>query len=399
MNEADRFKIQSLLADGFTFKAIARAVGKDPTTISKEVKKHTVVKSQSQVQHYDNLGNPIIKFCPLLSKAPFVCNGCPKKNFKCGFTKQFYYANKAHQEYRQLLTDAREGTPLNQESFYEIDKALTKGIHNGQHLYHIIQSQKLSISKSSVYRHVEKGYYSFQAIDLPRKVKFKRRLARKEPSIPKAAKINRSYADFIHFLDQRQIDAWWELDTVIGRIGGKVLVTLNYTRYNFMFAMLINEKSALEVEQAFFKLKLKFNHAGLQFSDYFPVILTDNGGEFAYTDKLMRDIHEGSYSELFFCDPNRADQKARIEKNHTLLRGILPKGSSFDELTQADVDIIFSHINNVKRKLYHGKSAFELFEFHFGKEVPSILNIQKIPAEEVIQNHKLVQFIQQFKNH
>lgn len=63
MNQEDRFKIQSLLADGFTFKAIARAVGKDHTTISKEVKKHTVVKSQLQVQHYDTLGNPIIKFC------------------------------------------------------------------------------------------------------------------------------------------------------------------------------------------------------------------------------------------------------------------------------------------------------------------------------------------------
>lgn len=54
--------------------------------------------------------------------------------------------------------------------------------------------------------------------------------------------------------------------------------------------------------------------------------------------------------KLFFCEPNRSDQKARIEKNHTLIRDILPKGSSFDDLTREDINRICSHISYQQRK-------------------------------------------------
>ena len=46
---------------------------------------------------------------------------------------------------------------------------------------------------------------------------------------------------------------------------------------------------------------------------------------------------------LFFCDPMQSCQKAQIEKNHTLFRDIVPKGSSFDHFTQDTVNLIFSH--------------------------------------------------------
>ncbi|MCQ8264294.1 hypothetical protein NF417_12955, partial [Streptococcus suis] len=42
-------------------------------------------------------------------------------------------------------------------------------------------------------------------------------------------------------------------------------------------------------------------------------------------------------------------RKRRIEKNHTLIRDILPKGSSFDNLTQEDINLVCSHVNSVKR--------------------------------------------------
>ena len=44
---------------------------------------------------------------------------------------------------------------------------------------------------------------------------------------------------------------------------------------------------------------------------------------------------------LFFCDPMQSCQKAQIEKNHTLFRDIVPKGSSFDHFTQDTVNLIF----------------------------------------------------------
>ena len=85
-------------------------------------------------------------------------------------------------------------------------------------------------------------------------------------------------------------------------------------------------------------------------------------------------------SKLFFCDPNRSDQKGRIEKNHTLIRDILPKGTSFDNLTQEDINLVCSHVNSVKRVALNGKSAYELFAFTYGEEIPKLLGISKIPA-------------------
>ena len=156
----DRIEIQDCLYHGMTFKAIAQRIGKDQTTVSKEVKKHLEV-SADDVKRTDIYGEPIVpEVCPALIKAPFVCNPCKKKHVRCKYRKQFYHAKKAHREYEALLSEAREGIPLTKESFYEIDRILSEGVKRGQHLYHIIQSKNLGVSKSTIYRHLQRGYLS-----------------------------------------------------------------------------------------------------------------------------------------------------------------------------------------------------------------------------------------------
>lgn len=73
-----------------------------------------------------------------------------------------------------------------------------------------------------------------------------------------------------------------------------------------------------------------------------------------------------------------------------MLRDILPKGSSFDHLTQKDVNLVFSHVNAVKRKEYNGKSAYDLFCFSYSQKLAEVLGISYVPAEEVIQSPKLL---------
>ncbi len=67
----DRIEIQQCLNAGATFKSIAKRIGKDPTTVSKEVKLHAVT-------HKNRFTNTD-EFCPNLSSPPYVCNGCPRK--------------------------------------------------------------------------------------------------------------------------------------------------------------------------------------------------------------------------------------------------------------------------------------------------------------------------------
>ena len=376
---SDRNDIQLGLERGETFKAIGHLILKDPTTVSKEVKRNR--------QARDSTSNNLP--CPLLDKAPFVCNGCPKRRQNCGYQKIFYLAKQAQKQYEQTLVEAREGTPLNSQTFWDMDKIISEGVKKGQHIYHILKTHNLDVSSSTVYRHIRKGYLSIAPIDLARAVKFKERRKSNLPSIPKEAKKGRSYEDFQNYLSLNQLNYWLEMDTVMGRMGGKVLLTFNLSFCNFIFARLLDNKTALEVTKHLYDIKNTLYQADKDFFQLFPVILTDNGGEFARVDDIEMDVR--GESKLFFCDPNRSDQKGRIEKNHTLIRDILPKGTSFDNLTQEDINLICSHVNSVKRAALNGKSAYELFTFTYGEEISKLLGISKIPAEDVCQSSKLLQ--------
>ena len=376
---SDRNDIQLGLERGETFKAIGQSILKDPTTVSKEVKRNRQIRKST----CDNLP------CPLLNKATFVCNGCPKRRQNCGYKKIFYLAKQAQKQYEQTLVEAREGTPLNSQTFWDIDKVISDGVKKGQHIYHILKTHNLDVSSSTVYRHIRKGYLSIAPIDLARAVKFKNRRKNNLPSIPKEAKKGRSYEDFQNYLSLNQLNYWLEMDTVMGRMGGKVLLTFNLSFCNFIFARLLGNKTALEVTKHLYDIKNTLHQADKDFFHLFPVILTDNGGEFARVDDIEMDVR--GESKLFFCDPNRSDQKGRIEKNHTLIRDILPKGTSFDNLTQEDINLVCSHVNSVKRAALNGKSAYELFAFTYGEEIPKLLGISKIPAEDVCQSSKLLQ--------
>ena len=376
---SDRNDIQLGLERGETFKAIGQLILKDPTTVSKEVKRNKQIRDSTS----NNLP------CPLLDKAPFVCNGCSKRRQNCGYQKIFYLAKQAQKHYEQTLVEAREGTPLNSQTLWDMDKVISDGVKKGQHIYHILKTHNLNVSSSTVYRHIRKGYLSIAPIDLARAVKFKERRKSKLPSIPKEAKEGRSYEDFQNYLALNQLDSWLEMDTVMGIMGGKVLLTFNLSFCNFIFARLLENKTALEVTKHLYKIKNTLHQADKDFFQLFPVILTDNGGEFARVDDIEMDVR--GESKLFFCDPNRSDQKGRIEKNHTLIRDILPKGTSFNNLTQEDINLVCSHVNSVKRAALNGKSAYELFAFTYGEEIPKLLGISKIPAEDVCQSSKLLQ--------
>ena len=376
---SDRNDVQLGLERGETFKAIAQLILKDPTTVSKEVKRNKQIRDSTS----NNLP------CPLLDKAPFVCNGCPKRRQNCGYQKIFYLAKQAQKQYEQTLVEAREGTPLNSQTFWDMDKIISEGVKKGQHIYHILKTHNLDVSSSTVYRHIRKGYLSIAPIDLTRAVKFKERRTSNLPSIPKEAKKGRSYEDFQNYLALNQLNSWLEMDTVMGRTGGKVLLTFNLSFCNFIFARLLENKTALEVTKHLYDIKNTLYEADKDFFQLFPVILTDNGGEFARVKDIEMDIR--GEIKLFFCDPNRSDQKGRIEKNHTLIRDILPKGTSFDNLTQEDINLVCSHVNSVKRAALNGKSAYELFAFTYGEEIPKLLGISKKPTEHVCQSSKLLQ--------
>ena len=393
LTDEDRQEIMECLEKGLTFKDIARRLRKDPTTISKEVKKHaSAVETSVKISKSD--GTPIEdRRCPSLLKAPFVCNPCEKRRRQCLFQKQLYIAKNAHSEYKTLLREAREGIPLNTDEFWEADAIITDGIKKGQRLYHIMATHDVGFSKSSAYRHLHRGYLSASKLDFPRVVKFKARKQYRAYSVPKAVKAGRTYDDFLSFIDEHSIKSWVEMDTVIGREGGKVIMTFDFTYCNFMFGLLLDNKTADETALKIRTLKEVLNKSGIRFGDVIPLLLTDNGGEFANVSAFIDDMDGVAETNLFFCHPYRSCEKPKVEKNHTMFRDIVPKGESFDYFTQEAVNLIFSHVNSIKRKIFNGKTPYEMFSFVYDDILLALLGIKEIPATEVIQSPRLLKLV------
>lgn len=138
--------------------------------------------------------------CPRLSYPPFVCNGCPKKSrSSCKLTRYLYIARRAQDEYETLLKDSRCGIPLKKSNFDELDRIISSAVRSGQHIYHITKTYRLPVSISTVYRYINKGYYSIAPIDLPRMVRFKPRKCRHTDRIPPKLKSGRLFDDYIDY--------------------------------------------------------------------------------------------------------------------------------------------------------------------------------------------------------
>lgn len=283
---------------------------------------------------------------------------------------------------------------FNKQEFYDMDAVVTNGIKSGQHLYHIAKTHELGTSIPTIYRHLKNGYLSVAAISFPRVVKFRGRPKKCPASIPQGVKIGKTYIDFELFRQELHLMSWVELDTVIGRIGGKTVLTFCFVPYNFMFGLLLEENSSAQVTEKIECLKARrLRRAGHSFGKIFPVNLTDNGTEFANALAIENNSNGERESRLFFCDPMQSNQKAHIEKNHTLFRDVAPKGTSFDGFTQDQLNVIFSHVNAAKRPNFGGKSPYDLFTFVYGKEVAELLNIIHIAPEAVVQTPKLLRLL------
>ncbi len=119
------------------------------------------------------------------------------------------------------------------------------------------------------------------------------------------------------------------------------------------------------------------------FLSLMPLILTDNGSEFSNPKAIEFDKQGNRRTHLFYCDPSSPGQKGSAEKNHEFIRCVLPKGTSFDHLTQKDIDLLMDNINSYSRESLGNKCPYDMFEFLYGSKILSMLNCHKIAPNEI----------------
>jgi IS30 family transposase len=187
-----------------------------------------------------------------------------------------------------------------------------------------------------------------------------------------------------------------QMDTVEGRQGGKVILTMSCVNSSFMLAYLRDANTSKSVTDVF---QMLWEVLGKEsFMEVFPVILTDNGSEFSnptaieFGPEISRSDEESiRRTYLFYCHPSSPFEKGAIENNHEFIRRILPKGTSFDNLTQADVQLMLNHINSYKRKKLNNKSPYETFAFLHGADVLSRLGAEYISPQSIILKPELLE--------
>lgn len=335
----------------------------------------------------------IPKRCPFLEKPPYVCNGCKKKN-GCRYQKYFYRAKEAQKDYEDLLKEAREGIRLSQEEIDNINNIIVPLIkEQGQSVnqVYINHPDILYFSKPEFYRLVNLGVFNLKNIDLRRKVKYK---SRKEESPRRTreeskVRINRTYKDFQKFIENHKEYDVIEMDTVEGIKGGKVMLTLLFVTYQFMLIFIMDSQTKNEVINKFNYLKKTLSEK--RFENVIKILLTDNGKEFFGANEIEFNLSGSKkITNLFYCDPMKSNQKAHIEKNHEFIRYILPKSTSFNNLTQEDCNIIMSHINSIPRESLKKKTPYQAIQNILTQEELQKLGVSEINPDEVNLTKKII---------
>ena len=410
----ERFAISNLLDKQCSFKSIGAEIGKDCTTISKEIRNHRVTKKTGAYGrpfnncalrkscHHKKLcpGCPSNRYCwnckkcssvcadfveekcPRLLLPPYVCNGCPSLK-SCTLEKWYYYPAAADTEYRAVLSEAREGISLSEKEIQHLDSIISPLIRKGQSINHICHNNKDSImvSKSTVYRLIAYSLFSARNIDLPRKVRYSSRKVKKHAKVDKQCRVGRTYRDFRAFLSGSPGLPVTEIDSVEGTKGGKVLLTLHFVKAEFMVAYLRDANDSQSVIDVFNRLYLELRCD--RFMDLMPVLLADNGPEFSNPAAIESDGQGGRRTSVFYCDPSSPQQKGSAERNHELIRYCIPKGASLDPYSQDDISLMMSHINSYCRPSLANKTPYEMMSFLYGEGIPELFGIRKIAPNEV----------------
>ena len=126
------------------------------------------------------------------------------------------------------------------------------------------------------------------------------------------------------------------------------------------------------------------------FRELFPVILTDNGCEFADPERFERGKDGKKRTILYYCEARRSEQKGELEKNHEYIRYILPKKTSFNELTQEKVLRMINHINNTTRPKLHGSTPMKKALQTFSKNAMERLGLEIIKPDDICLKPKLL---------
>ena len=415
LNVKDRGIIENCLNQGYKLFEIANTLSRDPRGIKEEIYNKREISNKSlkgnlcgkfetckKIRLCDSCNTGVCKYCKYhncnidckdfvrlpeckqIKRYPYVCNSCFKLR-TCHMVKVFYKAHVAQEKYEDNVSSHKKGIKKTAKEIKDLDYLISQGVRNGHSISVIIAKNSLNIAPSTAYRYINDKVLTTRNIDLKRKIRYKVskkaiKRKRKDYNCLKGRKLE----DYVAYINKHPFTNTWQLDTIIGKIDDKTCVlSLLYTKSNLQLFFKLNSKSEEEVIRIFDSIKM---HLGDElFKEIFETIITDNGSEFLNPDGIETSNKSGEkLINIFYCDPNRSDQKGKCEKNHEHFRELIPKGRSMDLYDEKDIEHVSLMVNNYPRALFKFNSPLQTSKIFLNEKVFELNNLCEIPTSKVI---------------
>lgn len=222
---------------------------------------------------------------------------------------------------------------------------------------------KTRVCVTTLYSYIDKGIFlRITNKNLPVK-KSKKRGYNKVQRQQARASAGESIEHRPEEIEKREEFGHWEMDSVIGKRkqSKNTLLTLTErkTRNEIIFKLPNHTDEAVVAA-----LDVLERRWGDMFKDVFKSITVDNGSEFADVEGLERSVlHEGEKrTKLYYCHPYSSWERGTNEVTNKMVRRKVPKGTNFDDKTDADIQSIEEWINNYPRRIHGYHTAAELFK-------------------------------------
>ena len=397
------------ITNGSTKSAIAKTIGKDKSTVGKEIKNRRILSYKCKLPlecdnyrkcRFNRACRPDCPgyrpfHCSRRDRSPGACNGCSNYSH-CRFDKYRYVPEDAHDEYRSMLVDSRQGVNLTVSEARDMAAVIAPLLRQGQSPFHIVtQHPELGICEKTLYNYIESGVFreiaGITALDLRRQV------SRKIPK--KAAKEykkrtdrkflqGRTFKDYGEFMALNPDTFVTQMDTVYNDItNGPFIQTFKFLNSGVLFGFFHETKTARDMTDGVDLLESVLGTA--LFRKYVGVLLTDRGTEFSAADAMETGADGTRRTRVFYCDPMQSGQKGSLEKKHAELRYVLPGGTDLRALGltgQEKLNLALSHVNSAPVEMLGKKSPLDMAEFMYPDlfERLSAFGIRNIEKDKVI---------------
>ena len=330
----DRVKIEPLYNElHLTFTEIGTIIGKDRTTISREIKQGLVELETTYL--------PVWKYCAEVAQRRNEENETAKG------------------------TNLKIGNDIKLANF--IEKEIKEEKCSPEVIAYKIKHEKFSttICFKTIYNYIDKRVLDVERKDLTYGIYDKKEKEQKEESdYLKPNKKGRTIHDRPEEIETREEIGHWEMDLVEGLKGQKepYLLVLSERKTRKEIIELIANKSAESVRKALDRIEKELGV--VKFRKTFKTITTDNGSEFRNW-KIIEQSYTRSKKQRtnqYFADAYCSWQRGTNENINKMIRRFLPKGTSFKNLTKDDVKRIEKWINNYPRKIFRFKTSEEYYQ-------------------------------------